>query len=282
MEKLRSLDLARTIIKDRRTRLAASFLVAGTVLTATAPAEGRDPSIFVPTAREEFYPLVLDYNQPKSDDLTITIPSPVASPTSSPVASEKPLSHKEQQTQKVKDEANAIYKFAKNSDKFNNNILADLHGNLPFYLAAHKKYPKVSWIVLFVTQEKESGGSDPNSRAFDKSRASSRVQGSYQIDIGWSNDFRQHAFNGLEYTKAFHERHRGDREDTATAALMLDRNIRKQMSEGKSYEQALFKAVALYCGQGEPKVRIKGGDDEVNKRLDMIDKYNKIFAPFLK
>lgn len=186
-------------------------------------------------------------------------------------AAEKPLSPREKKIRDIQAEADDIYKIAKESGKFNPNLLADLKSNLPFQLAAGKEY-NISWIVLSVTQQRESGASDP------KNSANSRVKGPYQIDIGWNGEFTTEAFKGLEYTEAFPERHNGDRVGAAVAARILQRNIviREKKME---YEEALLRAISIYCGFEESPKREVGGKDEVNKRMDMIAEYERIFEP---
>ena len=285
MEKLRIVDSLRTLNKNRKIRTATAIFVAGAALVGTAQTEGKEPYVYTQTSQENFQDLILEKRELDESNLTLTIPSTPPTPIPipphaiipTPSPSEKPLSEKEKKIEKIKKEAKEIYDFAKASGEFSENLLEDLRFSLPFQLAAGKKYG-VDWVVSFVMEQRESGGSSPKSKAFAPPNANSRVQGAYQIDIGWSKDFRDVAFEGLEYTKVFPERHKGDNRDTATVTRMLYRNIKKQMNKGRSYEDALFKAVLSFVGQDKPNQRDPGHDDEVNIRVDMILRYDKIFG----
>ena len=274
MEKLRLLNV-NVISKSRvrKARIAGAIFVAGAALSVSASIEGHEPSIYVPIPREDFMPLpylsfeplALNDNMLDRKDLTITILSSTLS--SSLVPEVKQLTEKEKKIAEIKAKVKEIYIKAKESGKFNASTLEGLHDNLPFYLAAEEKYG-LNWVVSFETQKEESGLSDPNSHAFDASHVNSGVQGSYQIDVSWSQDFRQQAFKGLEYTLSFPQRHKGDAQDTATAVRILYRDIKQSMQNGASYESALSNAVYLYCGS---KV-------EAAKRLSEIVEYDKIFG----
>src|ERR1035437_10555715 len=61
-------------------------------------------------------------------------PSPISTPL------EASLSPKEQKIQDLQNQADQYLKLAKESGKFNADLLGDLHDNLPFYLAAGEKY----------------------------------------------------------------------------------------------------------------------------------------------
>lgn len=211
--------------RSRPARAAGSVLVASSVVAGIPKTAATEPYVPDPVPQDKFDQLIIRDNELRAGDHVIVLPSPTTTPE--PTPTEKPLSPTEKKIQKIKDETAQIYNFAKASGKFNDKLLGDLHDNLPFYLAASKKYG-LDWVVLWVTEERESGASDPNSTAFNSGHKNSDVQGPYQISkTSWSNEFRTEAFSGLEYTLVFPQRHEGDARDTATAARILDRNIEK-------------------------------------------------------
>lgn len=252
-------------LTSRPARVAGALVVAGSALASTPQTEGKEPYVWQPDSVEHFEPVVIDDNELKVQEHVIVIPSPTVTPE--PTPTEKPLSPTEKKIKKIKTEAREIYNFAKKSGSFSANVLDDLHDNLPFYLAASRKYG-LDWVVLFVTQERESGGSDPNSVAFDSSHSNSDNQGSYQLSTSWDQKYRTEAFSGLEYTLKFEQRHKGDARDTATAARMLRMNIAKQIDNGHSYEEALRHAIFRYCfSEGETQLR-----------MDKIAEYDNLFG----
>jgi hypothetical protein len=297
MEKLKNFSLDAKIIRGTKARIAVSLLVAAGSLVATPQAEGKVPYVSTPykgpftlvLPSETSSPIRISENinterkkelEGENRDNSLgglravdVSPSPISTPL------EASLSPKEQKIQDLQNQADQYLKLAKESGKFNADLLGDLHDNLPFYLAAGEKY-NIDWKILWVIHERESGASDPNSAAFASGNATGQVQGSWQININWGADFANQSYDGLQYTEVFPQRHEGDRIGAAEAARMLRTNI--DQYEKLGYDRALFNAMFLYCGQKEPTERIVGGQDEVNKRLDMINQDNKIFTDQLK
>lgn len=237
----------------RREALKLGGAVVGGIFASAivATVDAEPPYVWKPIGAEAFAAV-----KPPLDAKVI----PSAPP--SPEQTKQP-SKTELKVMELKSQRDEILRIAQNSGKFSADLLDDLHDNLPFYLAAGEKY-NVDWEVLWIIHEAESGASDPKSMAFDPSRADSQIQGSWQINISWGEDFAHESFEGLEYTKAFKQRHQGDAVGAAEAAHMLRRNMDQYKDLGP--EKALFDALSLYCGAEQAAIR-----------MDKIKKVQKIF-----
>ncbi len=250
MEKLRNTGSIRAKSKERKARLAASFLAAGAVLAATAPTEGKEPYVYAPVPHEDFYSVILN-NEFKDKDLIITIPSPA------PVLSREELSK-----QKVDNELKDILsKMDEHKDLFSEKYIQDVEMYYPIYKAVADKY-KIDWYLLWIVHEKETGAS-AGTRGFAQD---SYYKDAMQIAPFWQK-YADQASKGLEDLKKLPQRHKNDWEQIALGAWILNRNIDKKIENGGSMDDAVHNALVLYSADGPAE-----------KRFAMYESYKKIFG----
>lgn len=260
MERLRNISLAK-ISKDKKVRIAASFLVAGAALGATVQAEGKEPYAYMPTPLEEFHPI---QGLGGVKDLTINIPTP--SPLVSPMPEVKKLTVEEQKIEDLKTKSNYWLNLAESSGKFSDKQIASLKIYLPIYLAAGEKFD-VDWMVLEENHRKESGMSAVGSRAFDGSTYP-YVGGMQLNTLIWTPDYIKDAVENKDGKKgkenltfliaAFPTRHKGDVEQIVAAAKMIGAN------EDKSGIRAGF-------------IRFTGSESSGDERYNSYLKKKEIF-----
>ena len=257
MEKLRN---TKSLSKDKKARIVASFLVAGAILTSSNVSESKEPTGYSPIPNEKFLPLI---SYPDLLDKELV-------PSFSPLLIKDFLTKEEIQKQNAENQLQAIIgKMQAHKDIFKDKYIEDIKIYYPIYKEVADKFD-IDWYLLFIVHEAETGAS-AGERGFAKD---SYYKGAMQIDPNiWTSDYVKNATKGLEDLKNIPQRHSDDWSNIATAGNILADNLHKYENNGNIKAEAVLKSLLLYSADSHARDRF-----EKYKDYSIIFDYTKVIS----